>query len=203
MNLARHLVNPGNLGGCGQGPQDSSHRRHWYFLHSPVGLFEDNDRWLKITEEASLRGTDVEKACYLHGTSAPHNKHEVLYNPGRRASGQNHAQLHVGQVWPTIKQDPSQRIRWPGDNRKPSSQQHEKSQDYGPPGNKTAPCQGTDGGNFHSWNGPWWVGIFKRVVNLMTVLSYEEWMTEVVELEMILSWRPLSYVSFKDPEELH
>lgn len=78
MNPVRHLVNPGNLGGCGQGPQDSSHRRHWYFLHSPVALFEDySDRWLKITEEASLRGTKVEKVCYLHDTSAPHNKHEV------------------------------------------------------------------------------------------------------------------------------
>lgn len=127
----------------------------------------------------------------------------MKYNPGRRASGQDHAQLHVGQVWPTIKQDPSQRIRWPGDNRKPSSQQHEKSQDYGPPGNKTAPCQGTDGVNFHSWSGPLMAGIFERVVNLMTVLSYEEWMTVVVEVEMILSCRPLSYVSFKDPEEPH
>ena len=37
----------------------------------------------------------------------------------------------------------------------------------------------------------------------MTVLSYEERVTVVVEVEMILSCRPLSYVSCKDPEEPH
>ena len=64
---------------------------------------------------------------------------------------------------------------------------------------------------FNLEKAPWWGGIFERLVRSMkrclkkTIggarLTYEELLTVVVEVEMILNCRPLSYVSSEDPEE--
>ena len=64
---------------------------------------------------------------------------------------------------------------------------------------------------FNLEKAPWWGGIFERLVRSMkrclkkniggARLTYEELLTVVVEVEMILNCRPLSYVSSKDPEE--
>lgn len=87
------------------------------------------------------------------------------------------------------------------ENLQVSSTRNHKTMDH--PGIKQHPAKARMEWTFTLEVAPWWVGIFDRVVNLMTVLSYEEWMTVVVEVEMILSCRPLSYVSCKDPEEPH
>lgn len=85
------------------------------------------------------------------------------------------------------------------ENLQVSSTRNHKTMDH--PGIKQHPAKARMEWTFTLEVAPWWVGIFDRVVNLMTVLSYEEWMTLVVEVEMILSCRPLSYVSCKDPED--
>ena len=64
---------------------------------------------------------------------------------------------------------------------------------------------------FNLEKAPWWGGIFERLVRSVkrcqkkTIggarLTYEELLTVVVEVEMILNCRPLSYVSSEDPEE--
>ena len=64
---------------------------------------------------------------------------------------------------------------------------------------------------FNLEKAPWWGGIFERLVRSVkrclkktidgATLTYEELLTAVVEVEMILNCRPLSYVSGEDTEE--
>ena len=64
---------------------------------------------------------------------------------------------------------------------------------------------------FNLEKAPWWGGIFERLVRSVkrclkktiggATLTYEELLTVVVEVEMILNCRPLSYVSGEDTEE--
>ena len=64
---------------------------------------------------------------------------------------------------------------------------------------------------FNLEKAPWWGGIFERLVRSVkrclkktiggATLTYEELLTAVVEVEMILNGRPLSYVSGEDTEE--
>ena len=64
---------------------------------------------------------------------------------------------------------------------------------------------------FNLEKAPWWGGIFERLVRSVkrclkktiggAILTYEELLTAVVEVESILNCRPLSYVSSEDPEE--
>ena len=54
---------------------------------------------------------------------------------------------------------------------------------------------------FNLEKAPWWGSIFERLVRSIiagATLTYEELHTVVVEGEMILNCRPLSYVSGKD-----
>ena len=63
---------------------------------------------------------------------------------------------------------------------------------------------------FNLEKAPWWGGIFERLVRSVkrclkktiggATLTYEELLTVVVEVEMILNCRPLSYMSGKDTE---
>ena len=65
--------------------------------------------------------------------------------------------------------------------------------------------------SFNLERAPWWGGIFERLVRSVkrclkktiggAILTYEELLTVVVEVESILNCRPLSYVSSEDPEE--
>jgi len=58
---------------------------------------------------------------------------------------------------------------------------------------------------------PWWGGIFEKLVKSVkrclkkTIsgarLTYEELLTVIIEVEMILNCRPLSYISSEDSEE--
>lgn len=58
---------------------------------------------------------------------------------------------------------------------------------------------------------PWWGGLFERMVGLTkrclrkmigrAKLTYDELLTAIVEVEMILNSRPLTYVSPDDIEE--
>ena len=58
---------------------------------------------------------------------------------------------------------------------------------------------------------PWWGGIFERLVKSVKrcvkntisgdTLIYEELLTVIIEVEMILNCRPLSYISSEDSEE--
>jgi len=64
---------------------------------------------------------------------------------------------------------------------------------------------------FNLERAPWWDGIFERLVGSVkrclkktiggATLTYEELLTVIVEVEMILNCRPLSYVSSENPEE--
>ena len=64
---------------------------------------------------------------------------------------------------------------------------------------------------FNLKKAPWWGGIFERLVRSVkrclkktiggATLTYEELLTVVVEVEMILNCRPLSYVSGEDTKE--
>ena len=64
---------------------------------------------------------------------------------------------------------------------------------------------------FNLEKAPWWGGIFERLVRAVkrclkktidgAILTYEELLTVVVEVESILTCRPLSYVSSEDPQE--
>lgn len=64
---------------------------------------------------------------------------------------------------------------------------------------------------FNLERAPWWGGIFERLIRSVkrclkktvggATLTYEELLTVIVEVEMILNCRPLSYVSSEDPEE--
>ena len=64
---------------------------------------------------------------------------------------------------------------------------------------------------FNLEKAPWWGGIFERLVRSVkrclkktiggATLTYEELLTAVVEVEMILNGRPLSYVSGEATEE--
>ena len=64
---------------------------------------------------------------------------------------------------------------------------------------------------FNLKKAPWWGGIFERLVRSVkrclkktiggATLTYEELLTVVVEVEMILNCRLLSYVSGEDTEE--
>jgi len=65
--------------------------------------------------------------------------------------------------------------------------------------------------SFNLEKAPWWGGIFERLVKSVkrclkktiggAILTYEELLTVVVEVQAILNCRPLSYVSSEDPEE--
>ena len=64
---------------------------------------------------------------------------------------------------------------------------------------------------FNLEKAPWWGGIFEWPVRSVkrclkktiggAILTYDELLTVVVEVECILNCRPLSYVSTEDPEE--
>lgn len=65
--------------------------------------------------------------------------------------------------------------------------------------------------SFNLDKAPWWAGVFERMIQSAkrclrkTIgnawLTYDELMTSVIEVEMILNSRPLSYVSSEDIEE--
>ena len=64
---------------------------------------------------------------------------------------------------------------------------------------------------FNVERAPWWEGVFERMVKSMkrclrkvvgrASLSYEELLTVVIEVEMIINCRPISYISQDDTEE--
>lgn len=64
---------------------------------------------------------------------------------------------------------------------------------------------------FNLEKAPWWGGVFERLVRSVkrclkktisgAKLTYEELLTVVIEVEMILNCRPLSFVSSEDFEE--
>jgi len=64
---------------------------------------------------------------------------------------------------------------------------------------------------FNLEKAPWWGGVFERMIKSVkrclrkTIgkarLTYEELMTALAEVEMIVNSRPLSYVSSEDVEE--
>ena len=66
-------------------------------------------------------------------------------------------------------------------------------------------------GSFNLEKAPWWGGVFERMIQSAqrclrktkgnAQLTYDELMTSVIEVEMILNSRPLSYVSSEDIEE--
>ena len=64
---------------------------------------------------------------------------------------------------------------------------------------------------FNVERAPWWGGMFERMVGStkkclrkmigQARLSFDEMNTAIVEVEMTLNSRPISYVSTEDPEE--
>ena len=89
----------------------------------PVKVCSDYiNTWLKIKQEASgwpiwvgddeTKRQEYIRECYEHeGIQLEYDK--IEYNPGSARSDQNDAQFHVGQVWATSEQNPSQRILRP------------------------------------------------------------------------------------------
>ena len=93
----------------------------WHFPASQTGLFVDYvNTWLKLKEEASGWPGECTTKEQRTAHIAPYQTRgdcveSCQHGDEQRTAvlGQTHAEFHVGQIWPTDRQDPSPRIHRP------------------------------------------------------------------------------------------